>query len=396
MKEILTPLRHFQKLTPAKHYFSLLSINGSTVKNTIYQWNSKNLTNITSLNVSVYNKMHLPKGLKTYQNKYIISRYTGVGRWIAVTHYSSPYFTLLEWKNETQLIKKAEYNLGNTAYGVAFSPNGQYIVCGTYGHPNVHLLKWDGTSLTKVAEYTLPNASSHSCYSVDFSPDNQYIVCGYSNFYGNYPYVSILKWDGTSLTELDNYNVGGNCYGVHFSPNGQYIACAHIYSPCITLLKWDGISLTKVAEYDLGGNSECKLKFSPDGQYIAAGHTNSPYFGLLQWDGSTLTKVADYTLPSTCFGVAFSPDGQYIACAHSGSPYFTLLKWDGTNLTKVAENNLPVDYPSKACSFDISGQYLVVTYTHTPYLSIFKWDGTNLTRLDDYTLPGESWDCEFY
>ena len=97
---------------------------------------------------------------------------------------------------------------------------------------------------------------------------------------------------------MAEYTLPGRGRACAFSPNGIYIAVGHWISPCFTLLKWNGISLSKVDDYNLGldANAVYGCSFSPDGKYIATMGDYTPYFTLLEWDGNDLTKANEYEL----------------------------------------------------------------------------------------------------
>ncbi|HEC65063.1 MAG TPA: PKD domain-containing protein [bacterium] len=283
---------------------------------------------------------------------------------VALAEIAGQYgFYLVQVDDAGGFVASKRTFLSETCYSVAFSPNGKYIAVTREASPYFTLLKWDGTNLTEVANYTLPSRGA----GVNWSPGQYIGVAGY-----NSKYFYLLKWDGTNLTKVAEYLLPCGTYGRVFDcafspiglfPDGQYIGVTfRSGSPDkaagFFLLRWDEVNLTKVDEYDVnpgvGERYGFTCRFSPNGQYIAVGHAGNSSFSLLKWDGTTLTLVAQYPFVHDEWiqGVSFNETGTLIGVAADESPYFLLLSWNEVNLTLVDSYN-PDGKPVWNCPFKI-------------------------------------------
>lgn len=266
-------------------------------------------------------------------------------------------FYLERWEGGVYIGSKETF-LNETCWDCAFSPNGKYIAVTHEDSPYFTLLQWDGTNLTVAATFTLPEQGA----GVNWSPDGQYIgVACYK-----YKHLFLLKWDEVNLTKVAEAALPCGTYGrvfdCAFSPNGQYIGVAfRSYAPDkaagFFLLRWDEVNLTKVAEYAIqpGEETECfTCRFSPNGQYIAVGHARNSSFTLLKWDGVNLTVAAKYPFvhDEWVLGVCFNETGTLIGIATDETPYFLLLHWDGVSLTFINSYN-PDGKSVGSCSFPL-------------------------------------------
>ncbi|KAF5347993.1 hypothetical protein D9757_014686 [Collybiopsis confluens] len=142
---------------------------------------------------------------------------------------------------------------------VSFSPDGQYIVCGS----NDGTVKiWNVQTGHLVGKPYQGHASSAS--SVAFSPDGQYVISG--------SYDSTLKmWNAQTGQPIQMPFSGhsNSITSVVFSPNGQQVASG---SDDTTVRIWDVYTGKEVC-HPLQGHTDSitMVAVSPDGQYVASG-----------------------------------------------------------------------------------------------------------------------------
>ncbi|KAJ5253778.1 WD40 repeat-like protein [Penicillium chrysogenum] len=223
----------------------------------------------------------------------------------------------------------------NSVLSVAFSPDGQRIVSGSYDNT---IKLWDAQT---GSELRTLEGHSFSVFSVAFSPDGQSIVSGsYDN--------TIKLWDAQTGSELRTLEGSSNSVlSVAFSPDGQRIVSGS-YDDTIKL--WDAQTGSELRTLEGHANSVRSVAFSPDGQRIVSGSDDDT---IKLWDaqtGSELRTLEGHA--NSVRSVAFSPDGQRIV---SGSDDDTIKLWDaqtgselrtleGHSISNVASGNTQMEH----------------------------------------------------
>jgi len=193
---------------------------------------------------------------------------------------------------------------GNDAiWSVAFSRDGQRIVTGSR---DATAKVWDAAN-----GHELLTLRGHSAqiWSVAFSPDGQRIVTGSKD-------ATAKVWDaasGTNLLTLKGHN--NLVFSGAFSPSGQRIVTASVDQ---TAKVWDAANGNEL--FTLKGHSGQvnSVAFSPDGQWIVTGSQDATAKVWEAAKGKELVTLKGHS--NDIFSVAFSPDGQRIL---TGS-------WDGS------------------------------------------------------------------
>ncbi|KAK0730886.1 HET-R [Lasiosphaeris hirsuta] len=200
-----------------------------------------------------------------------------------------------------------------SVWSVAFSPDGQRLVSGSYDDT---IKIWDPTSGQCLQ--TL-EGHSDSVRSVAFSPDGQRLVSG--------SYDTIKIWDPTSgqclqtLQTLEGHS--GSFLLVAFSPDGQRLVSGS-YDDTIKI--WDPTSGQCLQTLEGHSDSVLSVAFSPDGQRLVSGSNDNT---IKIWDptsGQCLQTLEGHS--NLVLSVAFSPDGQRLV---SGSNDNTIKIWDPTS-----------------------------------------------------------------
>jgi WD40 repeat protein len=188
---------------------------------------------------------------------------------------------------------------------VAFSPNGKYVVSGS----------WDNTARVWVAatgkEITRMTHDS-GVYSVAFSPDGKYVVSGSSD-------NTARVWDAATGQEITRMTHDSGVYSVAFSPNGKYVVSG---SSDGVILVWSTESAREIARMK-HNYSVYSVAISPDSMYVISGgcdqgstSTRSCSKGSARvWDSTTGKEISHMIFDDAVNSVDFSPDSKYVVSA---------------------------------------------------------------------------------
>jgi WD40 repeat protein len=220
---------------------------------------------------------------------------------------------------------------------VAFSPDGKYILTGS----------WDQTAkLWDLAGHELLAFVGHEgpILSVAFSPDGKQVLTGSED-------GTAKLWDLTGKPLRTFRGHASWVFAVAFSPDGQSIITG---SRDRTAKVWStaGRLLRTLAGHE---SQVLAVAFSPDGQRALTGiHNHSAKL----WDiasGQVIQRFAGHSGPVTA--VSFSPDGQQILTASNDK---TAQLWDvssGTRLQQYSGHTEPV----WQAVFSPNGQQILTT-----------------------------------
>ncbi|TDL19688.1 hypothetical protein BD410DRAFT_773626 [Rickenella mellea] len=220
---------------------------------------------------------------KTYRNEILFSRNT-----VSISHFQ----THKDYSNGIQ--------------SVAFSPDGRYIVSGSY---NGTIQLWDAVS---GAYLKTLNGHLHSIQSVAFSPDGIHLISGSDN-------GTVQLWDIVKGVYLNTFNSLGYIESVVFSPDGKYIMSA---SNNGIIQLWDVVSYVHLNTFN--SHSNRVMTFSPDDVHIIP--ESEFYDGAVQlWHTINGVDFKIHEIHSKLKTVAFSPDSINLA---SGFDNGTIQLWD--------------------------------------------------------------------
>ena len=195
---------------------------------------------------------------------------------------------------------------------VAFSPDGQRIVSGSYDNT---LRLWDANTGAAIGQPL--EGHGGEVLSVAFSPDGQRIVSGSDD-------NTLRLWDANTGAAIGQplEGHGGGVYSVAYSPDGQRIVSG---SDDNTLRLWDANTGAAIGQPLEGhGSRVLSVTYSPDGQRLVSGSVDHT---LRLWDANIGAAIGQSLIGhgAAVSSVAFSPDGQRLV---SGSYDNTLQLWD--------------------------------------------------------------------
>ena len=271
-----------------------------------------------------------------------------------------------------KLIIPLDRQKGNSALGVAFSPDGKILASASETfNPIVEL--WNaktGAHIATLAGYE--PRGDRRVHSLAFSPDGKILATG--TWWG-----SIKLWDMATRTEIITFRHGGDkgrIMSLAFSPDGKILASAltdDLTSPEHTIKLWDMATKTEIATLSGHINGVQSVSFSPDGKTLASGAFDST---IRLWDVATKTQIAYLPYENTVTSVSFSPDGKTLI---SGAFNNKLAFWD-------------VDKKTFKDQFRVRGRNILRYVSFTPDGEKF----VSATQGGDIELWEIDWDTNTY
>lgn len=280
----------------------------------------------------------------------------------------------------------------NTAYGVCWSANGEFLFVANQTAANgISWYQKQGDNFYRLGNpATMPTGQA---FGIACTQNAEFVAVAHQTS----PFVTIYQRSGRTLTKLANPVAlpTGNAEWVDFSPNGEFLAVAHATSPFITVYQRSGTTFTKINNpATLPSLNATTVAWSPDNEllFICAGTSNNfIYQKSLTYPGlvDTLTKLPDTIWspsPSTVSAgaAAWSPNGRFLALGHVGSPFITIYE-RGANfsMTKLAD---PASLPTglvEGLSWSSDSKHLACAHANTPFLTIYEVSGTTFTKLSN-------------
>jgi WD40 repeat protein len=246
-----------------------------------------------------------------------------------------------------------------------------------------------------------------------WSPDGRFVAIGGFN---GLCFVEVYRFDGSTLTTVDQEYYGEVIYSLAWSPDGKYLAIGG-YNPTkfggvantneLQVYKFDGISLSPVISKDYG-SWIASVAWSPDGKYLliggcapisgAGGFNDTNELRLYRFDGVALVPVTsvDYVQNSPgelwICSLDWSPDGRYIAIGGrkggSVGNELCIYGFDGSTFTLKDSETFGSYIYSIAWSPDgqsiAIGGYIPSQFgggANTDELQVYGFDGSLLTAL---------------
>lgn len=262
---------------------------------------------------------------------------------------------------------KLIYNIKDAGFGVAFSPNGKYILSGCDGN----LIKlWNFKTGHLHKEFLRHSGSGQA----KFSPDGHRALVRASGKI----LILLNALTGRSISELkSSYN---NISSFIFSSKGNFILTWGAYG---TMELWNGKNGNKVHSFDhvpSKGHQIVAAYISDSGTKIYTAETD-PFTGnygslkVIEISSGRVIHSVDFKLPRGCnasrISMQFSPDGKSLL-----TPDKILEVPSGSVITSVdGIRNV------KSGAFNKDGQFFLSVSSHTPVL----WDMSSGRMIEKFT-----------
>lgn len=227
----------------------------------------------------------------------------------------------------------ASYQVKGSSTGIssiALSPDGLYLAAANWNPPqssDAIIFNLTGSNSTQTA-YPLPHGSQgpNTPLGIAFSPDGSYLVTANDS---NDLTVFNVSPNGI-LSGATSYLIGsGCCSTLVFSPDGTHIAIPNNYENSIMICSITAGVIGSPTSYSLPSSSSGPeaIAFSYDGKYLATCNDSNDVTVFSVTNG-VLSNGKSYAIPSspdfsTPNALAFSPDGSLLVVANEGIVSYT-------------------------------------------------------------------------
>ncbi|HLW67985.1 MAG TPA: M56 family metallopeptidase [Gemmataceae bacterium] len=219
-----------------------------------------------------------------------------------------------QWgKPDKKFLKGHEGQLRN----VRFSPDGSLLASSGEDGKVIFWNPKTGEKIRTIDAHKLP------AYGLAFSPDGKFIVSTAGNYKVKDAPGEVKMWNvatGEFVCEFGKHRT--HVWNAAFSPDGKVLALAG-GGGSINIFDVEKRTEIKAIAQPVGIRS---IAFSPDGKYLATGPSVAQDTVVRLWDTKTWTEYAALEGHSNLvFNIRFSPDSKFVASAGADSRIFI---WD--------------------------------------------------------------------
>lgn len=268
--------------------------------------------------------------------------------------------------------------------------DGNYIYVASAWGVGLNAYSFDGYELT-----LLDNETIYDPYDVWADGTHVYVASAGSG-------VFAYTFDGTTLTQVDQYNTAGNALGVW--GDGEYVYAADGTNGLLAFSGFKCLAAEPpITDFDPEA-ANCMANnggdFSLEGTYDTSGTAQSVWsdgvytfvadrldgLSVYSFDGSTFTEEDRHdTAGDNVYDVWSDGAYIYVADGSGGTQEVRAYSFDGSTLTVASSFNAP----GSMYSIYGDGRYI---YAAGSTLHAFTFNGTTFTEVDNIATGGTAWD----
>jgi DNA-binding beta-propeller fold protein YncE len=250
--------------------------------------------------------------------------------------------------------------VGKQPSGLSFSPKGDMALVANRAEGTVSVLKIDGTNVTQTGTVPIGPGVAH----VQITPDGKHALALKSPENK----VAILDIDGDKITynklDIPTYLFP---YNVVVTPNSELAITADNgnggtsdgNADAVTVIDLTGPHPHSIAHITVGDAPE-GLAMSPKGNLAAvqsvdgSNYKNAWFYHpnssvtILRIQGKTVTPIKTLNVGAFSEPLLFSPDGRYIYAGNYADGDFSILKVNGTNVVDTGKRFKAGGHPASA------------------------------------------------
>jgi DNA-binding beta-propeller fold protein YncE len=251
-------------------------------------------------------------------------------------------------------------NLGKQPSGLSFSPKGDMALVCNRADGTISVLKVDGTQVTQTGTVQISPGVAH----VEFTPDGKHALAVKSPDNK----LAVLDIDGDKITynklDLPTYAFP---YNVVVSPDSKLAITADNGSggssdgsaDAVSVIDLEGAHPHVIAHVTVEDAPE-GLAMSPKGDLAVVVNVNGSNMPqawfhhptgsvtVLRIQGKTVTPIKTVQVGVLPEAAAFTPDGRYIYVGNFTDQDFSILKVDGTDVTDTGKRFKVPGHPASA------------------------------------------------
>jgi DNA-binding beta-propeller fold protein YncE len=251
-------------------------------------------------------------------------------------------------------------NLGKQPSGLSFNPKGDMALVANRADGTISVLKIDGTQVTQTGTVQISPGVAH----VEFTPDGKHALAVKSPDNK----LAVLDIDGDKVTynklDLPTYAFP---YNVVVSPDSKLAITADNgnngssdgNADAVSVIDLEGAHPHVISHITVGDAPE-GLAMSPKGDIAVVVNVNGSNMQqawfhhpngsitVLRIQGKTVTPISTVEVGAFPEAAAFSPDGGYIYVGNYADQDFSILKVDGTDVTNTGKRFKAEGHPASA------------------------------------------------
>jgi DNA-binding beta-propeller fold protein YncE len=251
-------------------------------------------------------------------------------------------------------------NLGKQPSGLSFNPKGDMALVANRADGTISVLKIDGTQVTQTGTVQISPGVAH----VEFTPDGKHALAVKSPENK----LAVLDIDGDKVTynklDLPTYAFP---YNVVVSPDSKLAITADNgnngssdgNADAVSVIDLEGTHPHVISHITVGDAPE-GLAMSPKGDIAVVVNVNGSNMQqawfhhpngsitVLRIQGKTVTPISTVEVGAFPEAAAFSPDGGYIYVGNYADQDFSILKVDGTDVTNTGKRFKAEGHPASA------------------------------------------------